>query len=228
MFRSLGAASATRLMLVSVLALSACSTAPRSVYQSEKFTNTGAGGAFSHTYPASASATCEAARRALLGQGYLVPEAKAGRVDGQKSFQPEANTHLEIAFHVVCAPDGNDDAHSTAFVNALQDRYTLKRTSNSASVGVGAFGSVSLPFGSSEDSLVKIASETIPAGPFYDRFFELIEHYLGQVRETGETPSMSVTGKGGNHAADKAAEKTPDKIPDKVPDRVSVPDSPPS
>lgn len=228
MFHSFGAAPAARLVLVSLLALGACSTAPPSVYQSEKFTNTGAGGAFSHTYPASASATCEAARRALLGQGYLVPEAKAGRVDGQKSFQPEANTHLEIAFHVVCAPDGNDDAHSTAFVNALQDRYTLKRTSSSASVGVGAFGSVSLPFGSSEDSLVKIASETIPAGPFYDRFFELIEHYLEQVRETAEAQSVNVAGKGESHAADKAAGKALDKAPDKVPDRVSAPDSPPS
>ncbi|MBO3717587.1 MAG: DUF2242 domain-containing protein, partial [Candidatus Accumulibacter sp.] len=28
------------------------------------------------------------------------------------------------------------------------------------------------------DSLVKVASETIPAGPFYDRFFALIQRNL--------------------------------------------------
>jgi hypothetical protein len=43
---------------------------------------------------------------------------------------------------------------------------------------VSAIGSLSLPVSSSDDSLVKVASETIPAGAFYDRFFGLIERYL--------------------------------------------------
>ena len=49
-----------------------------------------------------------------------------------------------------------------------------------ASVGVAAIGSVSIPLTSSEDSLVKVASETIPAGPFYDRFFALMQRNLTQ------------------------------------------------
>ena len=40
------------------------------------------------------------------------------------------------------------------------------------------FGSLSLPIGSSDDSMVKVASETIPAGIFYQRFFALVENYL--------------------------------------------------
>ena len=44
--------------------------------------------------------------------------------------------------------------------------------------GVGALGSLSLPLTASDDSMVKVASETIPAGQFYDRFFALIERYL--------------------------------------------------
>ena len=204
MFRSLGASFATPLLLLLAVALSACSSAPRSAYQGEQFTTADA---FSHLYSASASATCEAARRALLSQGYLVPEGKAGRVDGQKSFQPEADTHIEIEFHVVCAPDGNDDTHSIAFVNALQDRYALKRTSSSASVGVGAVGSFSLPIGSSDDALVKVASETIPVGPFYERFFELIEHYLARDRASAKGSSAKIELKG----EDKAA--VPDGLP---------------
>jgi hypothetical protein len=63
-------------------------------------------------------------------------------------------------------------------VNAVQDRYTLKKSNTSASVGLSVFGSLSLPIGSSDDSMVKVASETIPAGVFYQRFFALVEHYL--------------------------------------------------
>jgi hypothetical protein len=58
----------------------------------------------------------------------------------------------------------------------------LKRNPNSASVGVNAIGSVSIPLGSSEDSLVKVGSETIPAGDFYDRFFALMDRFLREVQ----------------------------------------------
>ena len=59
-----------------------------------------------------------------------------------------------------------------------------KSRANSASVGVSALGSLSLPFSSSTDSLVKIGSETIAKRSFYDSFFELLESYLKQDRET--------------------------------------------
>ena len=39
-------------------------------------------------------------------------------------------------------------------------------------------GSLSSPLSASEDSLVKVASETIPAGAFYDRFFALMQRNL--------------------------------------------------
>jgi hypothetical protein len=64
------------------------------------------------------------------------------------------------------------------FANALQDRYALKKTNNSASLGVGVLGSVSMPIGSSDDSMVKVASETVTSAKFYERFFTLIELFL--------------------------------------------------
>jgi len=149
-----------------------------SVYEQERFT---AASPYSRDYSAATAATCEAARRALLSQGYIIGEAKPDFVDGRKSFQPENDIHVEIEFHVVCAPDGKNGDRTTAFANALQDRFALKKTNSSASVGVGAFGAVSLPFISSDDSMVKIASETIHAGKFYDRFFELIQHFLPSI-----------------------------------------------
>jgi hypothetical protein len=64
------------------------------------------------------------------------------------------------------------------FANALQDRYALKKTNNSASLGVGVLGSVSMPIGSSDDSMVKVASETVTSQKFYERFFTLVELFL--------------------------------------------------
>jgi hypothetical protein len=154
----------------------ACSTDKPLVYSQEKF---GTVSRHARSFAVSAAQTCEAARRALLSHGYLVQRFNPELVDGRKSFQPSVDTHVEIEFHVVCAQEGSE--RSTVFVNALQDRYALKKTSGSASLGVGPVGSVSLPFGSSTDSLVKIASETIPSGEFYDRFFDLIEHQLAQI-----------------------------------------------
>jgi outer membrane biosynthesis protein TonB len=83
---------------------------------------------------------------------------------------------MEISFSVVCAEDSSH--HATMFANALQDRYALKKTNNSASLGVGVLGSVSMPIGSSDDSMVKVASETVTSQKFYERFFTLVELFL--------------------------------------------------
>ena len=53
-----------------------------------------------------------------------------------------------------------------------------RRPATSASVGLSVLGSLSLPIGSGSDSMVKIASETIPAGVFYERFFNPVDHFL--------------------------------------------------
>lgn len=136
-------------------------------------------------YETSDALTCEAARRALLSQGYLVSIAKNDYVNGRKNFQPERETHVEIDLRVTCARDGDLGERTIVFVTALQDRYALKKSSTSATVGVSALGSLSLPFSASDDSMVKVASETIASADFYDRFFALIDRYLDK---TGPPP----------------------------------------
>lgn len=138
---------------------------------------------FSHSFSAEDKASCEAARRALLSQGYVISEATAAFVKGRRKFQPESDVHVEIEFSVVCASDSRGSNSTTVFANAVRDRYSLKKSSTSASLGVGGIGSVSLPFGASDDSLVKVASETIPTGQFYTRFFQLVERYLDESSE---------------------------------------------
>jgi hypothetical protein len=155
--------------------LAACSTAAPLLHHKEQF---GVTSAHSRAYRASPAAACEAARRALLSQGYLVSAAKSDLVEGRKSFQHDANTHVEIGFHVVCVAGQKGEA-SITFANALHDRYALKKSPSSASLGVGPFGSFSVPFAGSDDAMVKVASETITAPEFYERFFGLVAHYLG-------------------------------------------------
>ena len=114
----------------------------------------------------------------MLSQGYIITSRDPKMISGHKSFQQTGESHLEISFNVVCADDGGAAHHSTMFANALQDRYALKKVNNSASLGVGVLGSVSMPIGSTDDSMVKVASETVSSAQFYDRFFSLVEVFL--------------------------------------------------
>ena len=153
-------------------AMAGCSK-DQAIYEHENFDDSGT---FSRKYPVTDTASCEAARRALLSQGYIITSSDPKLISGHKSFQQTGDTHMEISFSVVCAEDSSH--HATMFANALQDRYALKKTNNSASLGVGVLGSVSMPIGSSDDSMVKVASETVSSAKFYERFFALVELFL--------------------------------------------------
>ncbi|EJM57618.1 hypothetical protein PMI29_04757 [Pseudomonas sp. GM49] len=162
--------------VAAVLAVAAgCSSNKAAIYEHENFDDSGT---FSRNYPVTDTQSCEAARRALLSQGYIITSNDPKLVSGHKSFQQTGENHMEISFSVVCADDGSEGHHATVFANALQDRYALKKTNNSASLGVGVLGSVSMPIGSSDDSMVKVASETVSSAKFYERFFALVELFL--------------------------------------------------
>lgn len=180
-FRSPSSPSSFRaiaaILLLGLLTSCGSTRSTVAVYQNEGFE---ANETFSRLFDADVDATCEAARRALLSQGYVLSTLKRDFISASKNFQPEGEVHVQIVFNVVCAPEGGQEHVSTAYVNAIQDRYALKKSPNSATVGVAAFGSLSIPLAASDDSLVKVASETIPAGPFYDRFFALMQRNLAQ------------------------------------------------
>jgi hypothetical protein len=145
---------------------------------------------FSRTYAVPPEVACEAARRALLGQGYVVAASSPSAVTATKNFQPSEDDHTQIEVRTSCAP--RRDGGSLVFVSALRDRYALKKSATSASLGVGALGSVSLPVGSSDDSLVRVASSTVQDAGFYQRFFERVGYYL---------PADAATPPGGSDTA---------------------------
>ena len=169
-------AAAVALACGAILVMAGCTSAGVKTFGVQE--NFGSVATYSRLFDATPAQTCEASRRALLSQGYVISSSSADLVEGKKSFQPEPESHLQMVVRVVCVPEANDGKVSLGFVTAIQDTYALRKTNNSASVGVGAIGSVSLPFSSSSESLVKVGSETIAKDTFYDSFFDLVKRYL--------------------------------------------------
>jgi hypothetical protein len=180
----------TAASLLALAALAACSSTPQPKFQQELF-DTGAS-PFARNFNASTTDTCEAARRALLSQGYMTTLTHPDTVDGTKNFQPNGDSHVVVEFHVVCTAGEETSDTSIVYVNAVQNGYALKKSDTSASVGLSVLGSVSLPIRSNSDEMVKISSETIPSGKFYDRFFSLVDHYLQTVVRTTPVTNSSV------------------------------------
>jgi hypothetical protein len=169
--------------MLCVLNLTGCSTPQKVVSHKDEF---GMADMFTYAVPGAEKEACEASRRALLSQGYIINGANDNNVQGRRKFQSDDETHVEIEFNVVCAPNSKGSNSTTIFANAVRDRYSLKKNTNSASLGVGGIGSISLPFGASNDSMVKVASETISDAKLYGRFFDLIERYLDDVKPDEE------------------------------------------
>ena len=165
------------------LTLSACGgKAADSTLLRESFDS---GDTYSRTVPGTPAQACEAARRTLLSQGYAIARADADAVEANKNFQPSEDSHEQLVLRISCAARGDE---ALVFISAVQDRYALKKSPTSASVGVGALGSVSLPFGSNDDSLMKVASSTVQDGDFYRRFFTRLQQYLPAAKASTPEP----------------------------------------
>jgi len=146
-------------------------------------------GTYSRTFDRGPDQVCEAARRALLSQGYVVSRSDASTVEANKNFQPEPEVHEQVALRVSCVGQASGDAW--VFASATQDRYNLRKSNTSASVGT-ALGSLSLPFGSTDDSLVRVASLTVQDPDFYRSFFKLVDRYLpAQVKKPAAAPKQA-------------------------------------
>ncbi|GAB1577225.1 DUF2242 domain-containing protein [Bordetella petrii] len=176
-------------LLASLMLLAACAATPP-IDERDSFTQRDT---YSRNFAGSSQAACEAGRRSLLGQGYIIDKAEPNRVSGHKNYQDQENDnqHAQIVFNVDCAPTGSGGA--VVYASALRELYTIKKSSNSASVGLSVLGAVSMPVGASDDSLVKTSSETIARGAFYEGFFEQVARNLASAQaaiDAGTTPGQ--------------------------------------
>ena len=89
----------TAVVALCLAGLAGCSSNKPTIYDHESFDDSGT---FSRNYPVSDKVSCEAARRALLSQGYIITSNDPKMISGHKSFQQSGESHLEISFNVVC------------------------------------------------------------------------------------------------------------------------------
>jgi len=162
------------LLALTVLAgLAACSSP---VHRQERFI---ADSPYEARFGVHAEATCEAARRTLLSQGYAVTVVDPLTVSGTKDFQPDEDEHVVLDLTVVCA---TNTGGSVAYASAVETMYALKEKSDSAGLSLSRLGSISLPWGSSKESLVKVGAETVKDADFYARFFTLMGQHAPRIK----------------------------------------------
>lgn len=171
-----------------LLSLTGCAAILPSKVPNTVLDDFGSSEVYSRAFPGTAKTTCEAGRRALLGQGYII-EDQVSSIKAQKNFQPGPETHIQVRFTVTCADNSKGSNSATVFVNAVKDRYSLRKSTNSASVGIPAV-SFSVPLTSTDEALVKVASETIASKKFYNHFFDTLERFVEVVED------VTVPGKG--------------------------------
>ena len=171
------------LLITGVLFQTGCGT--EAAYNEESFSSDSP---FKLRVDGDIEAACESARRSLLGQGYLIDLASSEEVKGRKAARVEGQQNAFIEMTVVCVPERGG---STVFATGVLSTYDLKKNSSSASVGLSALGSISLPIGQSVDSLVKVSEQTIDDKEFYKRFFSAVETILGEmrIREADDDPA---------------------------------------
>jgi len=158
---------------IAALLLGACASQPQP-YLTETFDSESPYMDWSSRDPAGA---CELAKRALLSQGYRVASADAQSIRGEKFFQPKPDNGVTLHIHLVCLPS---NLGAVVYANALQTRFEMKSASSNTGVSVAGVGSISLPWSSDKEALVKVGEETITDPHFYRRLFALIDTLHGE------------------------------------------------
>ena len=100
-------------------------------------------------------------------------------VRARKYFQPDRSTQVQLTFSLFClAEDQGETKGAAVYANVRQVREELKAGSASTGLSVTGIGSLSLPFGGNNESLVKVGEETVTDAEFYGRFFALMQSFI--------------------------------------------------
>ncbi len=127
-------------------------------------------------FSATAAPVCEAARRVLLGDGYIVEKGTDHDLTGAKEFPIEENRHAILRLYVSC---GQRTGGSTLFVTATEEHFDIRAGSESTSIGV-PLTPLSISSKRKVDAQVKTRGETVTDRRFYERFYRAVEKELGR------------------------------------------------
>ena len=122
---------------------------------------------------------CDAARRAMLGDGYIVTRSEDGRLLGGKEFQVDENRHAILNLYVNCESRA---AGATLFVTATEEHFDVKATRQSSSIGFPVLAPIYFGTLREADSQVKIHGETVTQNAFYERYYRAVQRELASPR----------------------------------------------
>lgn len=138
---------------------------------------------FSKTFQGSGDTVCWSVKRALLSQGYMLDRSNEnGVLTGTRDFQP--NEKLNMSYHLQTTCADNRDGTSIVFVTAMREDSQLQKMKQTTSMGVGP-ATLTMPSGAAR-VLGTVRRETIKDPSFYQKFFDLVQGYIGQERVAEE------------------------------------------
>lgn len=120
---------------------------------------------------------CFAARRVLLGDGYIVISEDNHTLTAGKEFQTEDKSHAILQVYVTCDKRMNG---STLFITATEEHFDVKTSRKSTLLGVPLVAPISLGTRKEADYQVKIRGETISDHKFYERFYQGLNQELAR------------------------------------------------
>ena len=132
---------------------------------------------FRRDFSVAAAPLCEAARRVLLGDGYVVAVDRRN-VSGGKEFRGEDKAHAVLRVYASCAERAGG---ATLFLTATEEHFDVKTTRQSTSVGVPVIAPISFSSRSESEGQVKTRGETVSQRDFYERFYRAVTRELGSV-----------------------------------------------
>ena len=92
------------LALLTTVALSACGSKAVKDEPAPLGETFGADDTYSRSFDVPPPNACEATRRALLGQGYVIGKMSPQAVEAIKNFQPESDVHTQLKVLATCVP----------------------------------------------------------------------------------------------------------------------------
>ena len=130
-------------------------------------------------YAVSATVLCDAARRALLGDGYVVTRSEGERLYGGKEFQIDESRHAIINLYVNCDPRTGG---STLFVTATEEHFDVMTSRQSSSIGFPVLAPLYFGTMLESDQQVKTRGETVRQSAFYERYYRAVQRELAAPR----------------------------------------------
>lgn len=118
---------------------------------------------------------CDAAKRVLLGDGYLVTRGEDQRLIGGKEFQVAEQQHAMLNVYVSCERRAGG---STLYVTATEEHYDVKTTRQSSSIGFPMVAPIYYGTQSEANGQVKTRGETVAERGFYERYYRAVARQL--------------------------------------------------